>query len=267
MTDQVRRGESDPAPPGAAAAPPAAGRAPAGSPTDDASWTPPDPPATATPGGSTGQPGRPARPVRPVVPVVRRNPGQTGQIGHAGQPVRSAPPVRPWAQQPPRPPSVRAVPAGWRVVPLPPAGQPGYGGQPGQPTNGWPAHPNGARANGVTHANGWPRSGQVDPWQRFVSSGRPVYREPYPIRAKAFLAGLGATVVWFGMFAAVSWSARSYAWTALVAGVLATLAAVALARFGDRGVAVGVTIATTIGVTIAGIVVTAYGFGGTWLFW
>jgi hypothetical protein len=100
-----------------------------------------------------------------------------------------------------------------------------------------------------------------------VSAGRPAYREPYPVRAKALLAGLGAGALWFLMFGAVSWSARSYAWTAVVAGVLAALAAVVLTRFGDRGVAIGVTIATAVGLGVAGIVVTAYAFGGTWLFW
>jgi hypothetical protein len=167
------------------------------------------------------------------------------------------------------------------VMPLPPtgpAGHPGPTGQPGHPGlaghPGLPGHPAATGAwprangtNGATHANGWPRSGTVDPWQRFVTSGRPVYREPFPVRGKAFLAGLGAAAVWFGMFAAVSWSARSYAWTAVIAGVLAALAAVVLTRFGDRGVAVGVMIATAVGLGIAGIVVAAYGFAGTWLFW
>ncbi len=278
MTDQVQRDETDPAPLDAASdTPPAKPTPPA---TDDPTWAPPDAATTSAAPAS-----KPSRPVKPVVPVVRRNaptPGNggpggpagwpyshPGQPGHAGQRGVAGRQGQPYAP-PPRPPSVRSVPANWRVVPLAPAGPPGYAGPAGyagQPyPPAWPA-PNGVRVNGVTHANGWPRSTAVDPWQRFVSAGRPAYREPYPVRAKALWAGLGAGALWFLTFGAVSWSARSYAWTAVVAGVLAALAAVVLTRFGDRGVAIGVTIATAVGLGVAGIVVTAYAFGGTWLFW
>jgi hypothetical protein len=295
--------------------------------TGGATGGPASGPSGGSTGGPAGG-GKPARPVRPVVPVLRKpasgngtatgdapgngaapgrsgwpygrqgqplrqghpgQPGRAGQPGHPGQFGRAGQPGLGYGPPPPRPPSVRAVPPSWRVMPLPPAGGPPQAGQagPGGPAgspysmapwrppqppgapHGGPQVNGGGRANGATHANGWPRSGSgsVDPWQRFMGAGRPAYREPFPVRAKAVLAGLGAGALWFLMFGAVSWSARSYAWTELIAGVLATLAAVVLARFGDRGVAVGVTAASGLGLGIAGIVVTAYAFSGTWLFW
>ena len=53
----------------------------------------------------------------------------------------------------------------------------------------------------------------------------------------------------------------------LFGGIAAWLAALLLARFGDRGVAVGVAASTALGVAIAGSVVFARFIGGHWLLW
>lgn len=107
------------------------------------------------------------------------------------------------------------------------------------------------------------------PWPTtaFGRPARPEYREPHPVRSAAVWSGLGAGGLWFLLFGAVSWSARSYCWSTVIAGLLALLAALALARYGDRGVAVGVGVAIGLGVGIAGIVVLASYLGGHWLLW
>src|SRR5262249_49880562 len=94
---------------------------------------------------------------------------------------------------------------------------------------------------------------------------RPIYREPTPARAGAVAAGAGSAGLWMLLFGLLATTARGYAWLTFGAGAAAWLAALVLARFGDRGVAVGIAISTAIGVAIAGIVVTVQWFAGHWL--
>ena len=58
-----------------------------------------------------------------------------------------------------------------------------------------------------------------------------------------------------------------YVWWSVAAGCLGWLAAVALARFGDRGVAVGVAVACAVGVAVSFVVVTVEWAQGNWLLW
>ncbi|WP_370467085.1 hypothetical protein, partial [Actinocatenispora comari] len=128
----------------------------------------------------------------------------------------------------------------------------------------WPAPGPGVDPRSARPA--WPRPGV--PWTPVaIGPPRPYYREPHPIRARSVWAGIGSTVVWFGMFAAISWSARAYAWSTLGAAALALLAAIALLRYGDRGVAVGVAATAGCCLGIAGIVVVVSAFTGHWLLW
>ena len=95
--------------------------------------------------------------------------------------------------------------------------------------------------------------GTVRPPGGLIPSGppRPVYREPLPAR----LGPAAAT------------TARSYAWLTFGAGAAAWLCAAVLARFGDRGVAVGIAVSAAVGVAVAAIVVTVRWVGGNWLLW
>ena len=69
---------------------------------------------------------------------------------------------------------------------------------------------------------------------------RPTLREPNPVRAGAVLCGASAACVWLLAFGLLSVTLRGYlSWT-LLAGAVAWLAAIVLARSGDRGVAVGI---------------------------
>ena len=98
-------------------------------------------------------------------------------------------------------------------------------------------------------------------------SGRPTYREPHPVRAGGVWAGIGVATAWFMFFAMVTGNARSYAWSTIVAGLLALGAASALVRYGDRGAAVGVAGTAAFGLSIAGIVVGVRYLGGDWILW
>jgi hypothetical protein len=81
---------------------------------------------------------------------------------------------------------------------------------------------------------------------------RPAYREPHPIKPGALLSGVGAGVVWFGLFAALAHDLASYAWWTVVAAVSAWVVAAVLAIVGDRGVAVGVALVSGFGLAVAG---------------
>jgi hypothetical protein len=86
---------------------------------------------------------------------------------------------------------------------------------------------------------------------------RPVYREPHPINPGALFSGMGAAVVWFGLFAALARTLATYAWWTLVAAVTAWAVAAVLSVVGDRGVAVGVALVSGFGLAIAGGLVAA----------
>jgi hypothetical protein len=100
-----------------------------------------------------------------------------------------------------------------------------------------------------------------------VGPPRPIYREPVPVRLGPVAAGAGAAGLWLLLFGLLATTARSYAWLTFGAGAVAWLVALVLARFGDRGVAVGVAVSTAIGAAIAGIVVIAAWAAGHWLLW
>ncbi len=101
----------------------------------------------------------------------------------------------------------------------------------------------------------------------FPTATRPSYREALRVGGWAVAIGVLAGTAWMGLFAVLGSSGRAYVWWTVTAGVLGALAAAALARLGDRGVAVGVALACAIGVTISFIVVTVRWVGGDWLLW
>ncbi|WP_373319633.1 hypothetical protein [Rugosimonospora africana] len=134
---------------------------------------------------------------------------------------------------------------------------PGGPGWPGTP--GWP---------GAQGAPGWPAPTTRAPSGLFPSGRpRPTYREPHPVRRPAVAAGAGSGALWMLLFGLLASNARGYAWLSISAGLVAWLTALALARYGDRGVAVGIAISSAVGVGIAGIVVLARFAGGHWLLW
>ncbi|WP_432832301.1 hypothetical protein [Dactylosporangium sp. CA-092794] len=167
---------------------------------------------------------------------------------------------------------VSAPAAGWpTVTAAQPAlpGAPGRGPWPGAmgpPVVGPPPRLSARPPTPAAAYGAW--QGAVRPPVFKVSNPRPTFREPLPVRAPMIAAGAGAGAAWMlllGLLAAGS--ARGYVWVTLIAGLLAWGAAALLARFGDRGVAVGVAAASGIAVAIAGILVAYRLAGGVWLLW
>lgn len=71
------------------------------------------------------------------------------------------------------------------------------------------------------------------------------------MRFGATMAGGAAAAAWMIFIGLLGTSTRGYIWLTIFASLIATLAAVALAKFGDRGVAVGVAVVTGLGLAVA----------------
>ncbi|GGM64482.1 hypothetical protein GCM10011608_57370 [Micromonospora sonchi] len=97
---------------------------------------------------------------------------------------------------------------------------------------------------------------------------RPTYREPHQVSGAGVAAGATATLAWLVLFGLLGRSLAGYAWWTLLAGGLAWLAALVLARFGDRGVAAGIAIVTAGGWSVAAAAVaTRWAASGDWPLW
>ncbi|MFB9177197.1 hypothetical protein ACFFX1_03525 [Dactylosporangium sucinum] len=169
--------------------------------------------------------------------------------GAMGPPVVGPPPrLSEWRAAGPTGPIGPAAPA----APAAPTGPLGPAGPARPPT---PAAQYGA----------W--QGALRPPVFVVSQPRPTYREPLPVRSPMVTAGAAVGAAWMLLFGLLAGSARGYIWLTLIAGVLAWGASAVLARFGDRGVAVGVAVSSGVAVAIAGIVVGYRMAGGDWVLW
>jgi hypothetical protein len=189
--------------------------------------------------------------------------------------------VSPWAA-PDRPATVTRA-AAW----VPPSTQPSPPPAGGATAGGTTA--SGTTAGGTTARRvadwyqgparpvaGWPPPTLATPRQPpgrtpsglFPAQGsHPVYREPTPVGFGLVLAGFIGGALWMMLFGLLASNARGYIWLTIIAGGLAWVIAVVLARYGDRGVAVGVAVATSFALTVATIVVIARWAGGVWLLW
>ncbi|WP_229400780.1 hypothetical protein [Micromonospora okii] len=97
---------------------------------------------------------------------------------------------------------------------------------------------------------------------------RPTWREPHPVTGAGVAAGGAAAAAWLVLFGLLGRDVPTYAWWTVLAGGVAWLAALALVRFGDRGVATGVAIVTGGGWSIAAAVVAVrWATGGDWPLW
>jgi hypothetical protein len=119
------------------------------------------------------------------------------------------------------------------------------------------------------HSGAW--QGAIKPPVFVVGNGRaperPTYREPLPVRSGRVWAGAGVAALWMLLFGVQASSVRAYAWITIVAAVLAWCVAAVLARFGDRGAAVGIAISTCLGVTVVGVIGAVQAFHGHWILW
>lgn len=84
---------------------------------------------------------------------------------------------------------------------------------------------------------------------------RRTYREAHPVRLAAVLAGVAAGTGWILLFGALGGGPHAHAWWTVGASCVAWVVALVLARYGDRGVAVGVALAGGAGWTaVVGLV-------------
>jgi hypothetical protein len=81
------------------------------------------------------------------------------------------------------------------------------------------------------------------------------------------LVGAAATAAGLLLFGLLGSSASGYFWLTLSVAGTGWLIALLLARFGDRGVAVGVAISAGIGIAIAFVLVVARWLTSGWPLW
>ncbi|MEO3781006.1 hypothetical protein ABGB16_30255 [Micromonospora sp. B11E3] len=97
---------------------------------------------------------------------------------------------------------------------------------------------------------------------------RPTWREPHRVTGTGVAAGGALAAAWLVLFGLLGRDVPGYAWWTILAGGLAWLAALALVRFGDRGVATGIAIVTAGGWSIAAAVVAVrWATSGDWPLW
>ncbi|MFG1950718.1 hypothetical protein [Micromonospora sp. NPDC048830] len=97
---------------------------------------------------------------------------------------------------------------------------------------------------------------------------RPTWREPHRVTGTGVAAGGALAAAWLVLFGLLGRDVPGYAWWTILAGGLAWLAALALVRFGDRGVATGIAIVTAGGWSIAAAVVAVrWATSGNWPLW
>jgi hypothetical protein len=97
---------------------------------------------------------------------------------------------------------------------------------------------------------------------------RPTWREPYPVTGGGVASGAVIAFAWLLLFGLLGHDVAGYVWWTVVAGGLAWLAALALVRYGDRGVATGVAIVTAGGWSIAAAVLAVrWAQTGNWPLW
>ncbi|MEV6341829.1 hypothetical protein [Actinoplanes sp. NPDC051851] len=115
-----------------------------------------------------------------------------------------------------------------------------------------------------------PRGTWPEPPPGFYSGlpPRPIYREPHPVMAGSVLSGILSAALWLILFGSLGRDLASYAWWTIAAAVSAWLVALVLAAFGDRGVAVGVSIAAGLGLSVSMAFVAARWIGTyDWPLW
>jgi hypothetical protein len=98
-------------------------------------------------------------------------------------------------------------------------------------------------------------------------TSRPTFREPLPVRGGRVAGAAAVTSLWMGLMGMLAGTLRSYGWYTIIAALLAWGIAFALARYGDRGAAVGTALASALGLAIATLMVIARWAGGDWPLW
>jgi hypothetical protein len=112
------------------------------------------------------------------------------------------------------------------------------------------------------------RLSNVQPSGLFPSGPRrPTFREPHPIRAATVVIGAVMTLAWQFLVAGFASSLRDLFWRTVFAVAAAVAVALILARAGDRGAAVGIGFAASVGGCVAALIVTVRWVTTGWPLW
>ena len=96
---------------------------------------------------------------------------------------------------------------------------------------------------------------------------RPTLREVHAVRPAAVLAGAGVAAGWLLAWGLLATSTHSYLWLTLAASLTAWACAAILAYQGDRGVAAGVAMATSVGLAAGTVVLIEQWVVSGWPLW
>ncbi len=107
-------------------------------------------------------------------------------------------------------------------------------------------------------------------------TGRPRWREPHPVRIGPVAAGAALCGIWVLLWLLAyangtgeqPLTGAGFAWVTLAASTIGAVAAAALARYGDRGAAVGVAAVAGTAAGVAGLSCELYLLlTGDWILW
>jgi len=107
-------------------------------------------------------------------------------------------------------------------------------------------------------------------------TGRPRWREPHPVRVGPTAAGSALCALWVLLWllafargaGETPLTGAGFAWVTLAASTIGAVAAAALARYGDRGAAVGVAAVAGTAAGVAGLSCELYLLlTGDWILW
>ncbi|MGH8877427.1 MAG: hypothetical protein ACRD0P_08820 [Stackebrandtia sp.] len=136
---------------------------------------------------------------------------------------------------------------------------PGAGGA---PAAHWP------HRSPVTAVNGQRRPSGTPPRAIDETLARPSFREPHRSTSAGIFSGAAIAVVWFVITTFLGTDLTSVLWVMLAASLVATGAALLLARYGDRGAAAGVAAVSGAAVAVVGLVVEWHHLlNETWVLW
>lgn len=96
---------------------------------------------------------------------------------------------------------------------------------------------------------------------------RPRYREPLAIRPARLVSGFVGGLLWMSLAGAQTMSLGAYGWASIAAAILAWIVALVLVRVGDRGVAVGIAISSSFGLSVATVMIVMRWSGSGWPLW
>lgn len=96
---------------------------------------------------------------------------------------------------------------------------------------------------------------------------RPTFREPHPVRVTSVVIGAAMAFAWQFAVAGFATTLRGLFWRTVTAVLVATAVALLLLRAGDRGAAVGIGLAASVGGSVVAVLVAVRWLTVGWPLW